>query len=136
MTRSENLSSEQGPRPRTTWALRKFRVLEYLDADTMLLFGVSHSLVQKYQISLPLSLQEVKLHGKKVNGGALRWHLTSFMESTETLPTISSIELFETRMSRNEAATLHEMCANVGISSEIVDSTPLSLLTFTRCSVY
>lgn len=113
-------------------SLRKFRVLEYLETDTKLLFGHSLSLVQNFQASLPPSIREVKLHGKHLNNRALREHLTSLVMCRGLLPNLSNIELVGTETSSNEAAMLQDMCARVNISLTFVDRGPVSLPTFTR----
>lgn len=117
-------------------SLRKFRVLEYLETDTVLLFGESCLLAQNFQSSLPISIQEVKLHGSHPNRRAFRVHLDSLSESLESFPNLSKIELCETRMSRDEVATLQDLFAVVDISLTMVDTFedrgPEWLPTFTR----
>lgn len=117
-------------------SLRKFRVLEYLETDTVLLFGESDLLAQSFQSSLPISMQEVKLHGSHPNSEGFRVHLTSLTETLESFPKLSKIELYETGMSRDEVATLQDLFAVVDISLTVVDTFkdrgPEWLPTFTR----
>ena len=101
--------------------LRKFRVLETLDIDTKLLFEGSESLVQNFQTSLPASIREVKLHGEHHNRQALGLHIDSLTKAKNHLPNLSSIELFKTGISGNEAARLQNMCDKVNISLSFAD---------------
>lgn len=119
-------------KPEYMGSLRKFRVLEYLDTDTKLLFGGSESLVQNFQTSLPASIREVKLHGEHRNREALSLHLNSLTKARTLLPNLSSIELFETIMPEREAARLQDMCATVNISLKIRDYGHDSTPTFAR----
>lgn len=117
-------------------SLRTFRGLEYLETDTVLLFGDSNPLTQNFQTSLPASIREVKLHGSHPNSHAFRLVLTSLIESRVILPNLRSVVIYEMRMSGDEVATLQDMCAMVNISLTFVDTSedrePESLPTFTR----
>ena len=95
--------------------LRGFHVLESLDIDVSLLFGSSDT-AQNLQSFLPPSIREIKLHGWGPTPGGIRLHIINLTKSRKLLPFLSSIELFETGMSENEAARLQNMCAKVNIS--------------------
>lgn len=112
--------------------LRKFRVLENLETDARLLFGQSNLTVQTFRTSLPPSIREVKLHGRGSHGHMLEEQLPGFMDFRESLPNLSSLELFDVRLSGSEAAALQDMFAKVNVSLTLVDHGPVPLPTFKR----
>ena len=112
--------------------LRKFRVLEYLETDTTLLFGQSRLTAQTFRTSLPTSIREVKLHGSGSHGHILEEQPPSFMDFRRSLPNLSSVELFDMRLSGNEAAALQDMFDNVNVSLTLVNNGPVPLPTFKR----
>lgn len=119
-------------------SLRKFRVLEYLEIDTDLLFGNSLEELQYFHFSayfsalLPSSIEEVKLHGWDSTDDELTILLTDATKSKNELPSLRSIEFFETTHSEQALTTLEAMCARVNISLKITDSEPVSLPIYTR----
>ncbi len=115
-------------------SLRKFRVLEYLNTDTDLLFGPSAK--QKFSTSLPSSIRVVKLHGWHYPFYYVRVLSTSLTDSRNDFPNLQRIELLGVRVSeRNSAphvATLQDLCAMHNISLRIVESRHVWFPVFTR----
>lgn len=95
--------------------LRKFHALELLDIDASLLFEGPNTRKNFYSL-LPPSIREVKLHGWRPTPKRLRLHFTNLTKARSLLPLLSSIELFETDLSRRDKARLQKMCAKVNIS--------------------
>ncbi len=86
--------------------LRNFRVLEYLETDATLLFGQRYLTAQTFQTSLPPSIRMVRLHVRCSHNSMLKEQLSGFTDFEEPLPNLSSVELFDIRLSENKVAAL------------------------------
>ena len=120
--------------PKYMGSLRKFRVLEYLETDTDLLFGNSleRSPYQNFSATLPSSIEDVKLHGLHSSDHELKILLGNITQLKNELPSLRSIEFSETTICEQSPTTLEAMCARVNISLKITDNEHDSLPIYTR----
>ena len=122
--------------PKYMGSLRKFRVLEYLETDTDLLFGSASWTHQTFSTSLPSSMKEVKLHGWRFTDRNFKGLIGSLIKAKHEFPSLRSIEFFEIKVSNDYATKLQDLCARNNIYLKIVDCENVSLPTYTRHSGY
>ena len=120
--------------PEYMGSLRQFRVLEYLETDTDLIYrnSVQRSRYQTCSATLPSSIEDVKLHGWHYTNHELEILLTDVTGFKNDLPSLRSIEFFETTLCEDLRTTLEELCARVNISLKITNSEHVSLPIYTR----
>lgn len=109
--------------------LRNFRVLEYLDTDTELLYGIMGPGLHNFSTSLPPSIHEIKLHG---------WHedfndlLGDLRKSRIDFPRLRNIEIFQNRFHQDDMAGLRDACAVINISLQLAHHAQGSLPVYDR----
>lgn len=110
-------------------SLQKFRVLEYVETETSLLFGRYHA-VKDFRSTLPLSIREVKLHWCDRRAHFNQPLLTRI--NCGDLPNLSSIELFGAQVPADEVAQFQDICASINVSLKDVGDVDVPLPRFTR----